>query len=481
MLWTEYYGWVSMEFWEYSVMFFYLVGMYLYFARQKNLRVKQEPEYRFFLWGLYAKLIGGISFGLIYFYHYHGGDTIGYFYSALPFSKLFKTNPTAFFQVIFSDNTIENLQYFTRETGYPYAYLYYDDRSYMLLRLIAPISIISFDSYLITTVTVASISYIGVWRCYQTFLRYFPKLQTELAIAFLFMPSCIFWGSSILKDTFSFAAVCWYLHCFDNIVFRKRDRFSSFIALAVSVWLILALKPYIFMAIFPISLLWMSYNRLARFRNALVKYILLPAVMVVLFGLSFYVISSLGGQLGKFSLENALGTITTIQDDMKRSEQYGNNYFDIGELEADWASVLSKFPVAVNATLFRPYIWECNNLVMVLAGLENLFILGLTLTVLFRARILGVVPLITRNPVVLLCMAFSLVYGFLTGISTPNFGALVRFKIPLLPLFVGGLYIMRHLMERRQYARQMGLRFDLADFVGGDPDTHLAPERRERR
>lgn len=478
---TEYYGKVDIEYWEYSLMFFYLFGLYLYFARQKNLRIKREPEYRYFLWGLYAKILGGIFFSLIYFYYYKGGDTISYFYSALPLVKLAGVNVGDFFHVLFGANSVENRQYFTLETGLPYNYVYSDDRTYMVIRLITPILFVAFESYLITTVIVAGISYIGIWRCYQTFVRYFPRLQGWLAVAFLFMPSCIFWGSSILKDTFTFSAVCWYLHSFDNIFFRRRQRAFSLLAILVATFLIVSIKPYIFMSLFPLSLLWLFYGRLARLRNVLVKYVLLPAGFLAMVGLSFLVLSSLGDKLGKFSMENALDTIMVTQHDLKRAEEYGSNYFDIGPLEATWGSVLSKFPVATNAALFRPYLWECRNVVMVLAGLENLFMLWITLVLLMKSRVLLIPTMISKNPIALLCILFALFYGFITGITTPNFGALVRFKIPLLPLYVAGVRIMIFMLEERRLAIIRGTRFRFDDYAQGDPHVKHAAEAVRRR
>ena len=73
-MYLEYHGWLFIEYWEYAMLFFYLVVIYLYFARRKNLMVKKRPEYRYLLWGLYAKLIGGVAFSLIYFYYYGGYD-----------------------------------------------------------------------------------------------------------------------------------------------------------------------------------------------------------------------------------------------------------------------------------------------------------------------------------------------------------------------------------------------------------------------
>ena len=479
MVYTDYFGMVSIGYWEYSLMFFYLAGLYFYFARQKNLMMRTAPEYRFFLWGLYSKVLGGIFLGLIYFYYYEGGDTIGYFYSAVPLSRMAKLDLPTYIHLLFGDNSLENRQYFTAETGLPYHYLYQDPRAYMVIRLISPLVIISFDSYLITTVLIASLSYVGVWRCYRTFVRYYPRISGELAVAFLFMPSCIFWGSGILKDTITFSAFCWLIHCVDNIFFRKEKRLSSTILIIVSTWLILAIKPYIFMAAFPLLLVWIFYQRLQRFRNALVRYVLLPILMTSLVVVTVVVMSSLGGTLGKFSLDSALDTILVSQNDLKRSEEYGSNYFDIGAIEPTWSSVLSKFPVATNAALFRPYLWECKNVVMMLAGLENLFLMFIALRLLLRSRVVLIITMLRKNPIVLLCILFSLFYGFLTGVTTPNFGALVRFKIPLLPLFVSGVYIMLHMLDRRRAARAQGLNFRFEDFVFGDPGTRTPRTRKK--
>ncbi|MCB0794454.1 MAG: hypothetical protein KDB88_06925, partial [Flavobacteriales bacterium] len=427
--------------------------------------------YKYLLWGLFAKVIGAVFFAIIYAYYYRGGDTMSYFFSSVAMGNLAIADPLAYIKVLFGDNTLENIQYFTKETGKPFDFVYYDDRTFMVVRLISPITLLTFNSFLLTTVLVASASYVGVWRCYQTFVRYYPKLMGPFAIAVLFMPSCIFWGSAILKDTFTFAGVCWYFHGVDQYFFRKANKFRSGWQIFLGLFLVITIKPYIFMAIFPVTLLWLSYNRLASIRNALIKYLFVPAVFVGLVFLSFFVLIQMGDRLDKFSLDRAMATIITTQNDMSRAEEYGANKFDIGELDGTWLNVLSKYPVATNAALFRPYLWECNSVVMYLAGLENLFLLLLAFSVLWKSRIVLFPSLIFKNPLVLLCMAFVLTYAFITGITTPNFGALVRFKIPLIPFMVAGLYIMRYLLQQRKQVMQRGGKFRFERFIDGDPLT----------
>ena len=202
---TRNYGALSIENWEYSLMLVYVLIFYAIFARHKSVRIKLNPEYRYFLFGFWAKMFGALFFSLIYFYYYKGGDTTNYFFSSLALSNLAKIDFLTYLKVLFGPNTEEMRYHFTPETGYPYYFVYYETRAYMVVRITSVISLFAFKSHLVTTVIIATISYIGVFRFYRTIVRYFPSLQHQLALAVLFMPSCIFWGSGILTDTFTFS------------------------------------------------------------------------------------------------------------------------------------------------------------------------------------------------------------------------------------------------------------------------------------
>ena len=95
-------------------------------------------------------------------------------------------------------------------------------------------------------------------------------------------------------------------------------------------------------------------------------------------------------------------------------------------------------PKAVIAGLYRPFIFESETAVMLLSGLENTVLLLLTLYVFFKAGVKYTIKQILGNPFVSMCLLFSVVLALGIGISTSNFGALVRFKIPLIPFFALG-------------------------------------------
>jgi len=468
-----YHGDVRIEFWEYGLSLVYIGFLYLYFARRKNLELKKgATEYRYYVWGMMAKVSGGAVFSLIYFYYYQGGDTMSYFYSAVSMSKLAVIDPGGYLQVLFGENSEENRRLFSMETGFPYAYVYNDKRTFMVIRLTSLLAIATFNSYLVSTVLVASFSFFGIWACYRTFVSYFPQAQRGLAIAFLFMPSLLFWGSSILKDTFTFSAVCWWVHAVDEVFFKRRKTVGNAIIMALSGLVMVVIKPYIFIALLPVTLLWLLYFRVAGLRNALVKFLVVPMAAVSLLALSFLVLDRMGDAFDKFALDKALRTIEVSQDDLTRTEAYGAGFYDIGELDGTWGGVLRKFPVAVNAALFRPYLWEASSFVMALSALENLWVLGLMAFVLFRAGPWSMLRYIVGNPLLLMSMGFTLLFAFVVGVSTPNFGALVRFKIPMVPFFIGGLYIILFLTRLERATTRQGGRFSLRELRKGT--AHIA-------
>ena len=470
LIFIGYYGEVGINIWEYQLTLAYIAIMYLYFSRKKNLNIKLRPEYKYLVSGLMVKIIGGVIFSLIYFYYYQGGDTTSYFYSGVAMTRMLFIDPFEFIrQTIFGDNSLRALQTYTAQDVRPYAYMFRDTHTFQVLRIVSWLALLTFNSYLISTLLLASISFLGIWLGYLTFVSYYPAIMNKLAIGFLFMPSAIFWGSGILKDTLTFSAVCAWVHAVDEVFFKRRNTVSRGILLIVSALVMIKVKPYIFMVMVPATLLWLLYMRVARIKNILVRFVVIPTTVAVLIIMSIAILARMQNLLGKFALDEALVNIENIQTDMAHNDSYGDNKFDVGSFDGTWWGVVKKFPVATNAVLFRPYLWESRSVVIGLSGLENLFVLGLTLYVLFKAGLRFSWRCITSIPLLLMSMSFALLFAFVVGVTTANFGALVRFKIPMLPFYICSLYIILYLAAERKRARSKGLRFNLADYRSGAP------------
>ena len=81
---------------------------------------------------------------------------------------------------------------------------------------------------------------------------------------------------------------------------------------------------------------------------------------------------------------------------------------------------------------------------MLFSALENLLILFFTIRVLIRIRVIGLFRYFTKHHLLTFSLIFSLFLAFAIGISTSNFGSLVRYKIPVMPFYIASLYIINY-------------------------------------
>jgi len=80
---------------------------------------------------------------------------------------------------------------------------------------------------------------------------------------------------------------------------------------------------------------------------------------------------------------------------------------------------------------------------MLMAALESGFVIFLTLLVFRKTGIVRLISIVRNDNYLTFALIFSLTFAFAVGISSYNFGTLVRYKIPLLPFFISSLYIIK--------------------------------------
>jgi hypothetical protein len=136
--------------------------------------------------------------------------------------------------------------------------------------------------------------------------------------------------------------------------------------------------------------------------------------------------------------------------------------------------VFSKAPAATFAGLFMPSFFQVDNVVMLMAALENAWLLLFFVSILVQSRLLHFFALLRSNPLLQMFYVFAFAYAFMIGVTTPNYGALVRFKIPLIPLFVSGMYITAYILNERKVMIASGKRFDFGVYSDGDPKRFFA-------
>jgi len=414
---------------------------------KKYRRIALEPEYQFYTKGLYVKLLGGVSLCLIYTLYYGGGDTINYMSDALCMLRLLFSNPSGFFQIMKDGMDFTTFYYFNDDTGYPVYYR--DPPTFYVVRVIVPFALVGAGSFIVTTLLIATFSYTGIWKLYRIYVNEFPALKKQLAIAILFIPSVFFWGSGIMKDTITLCCIGYYTHAFYWIFIKKKYNIGNFVALFVSTFFILMIKPYIVFALLPGSILWFVNANISKIKNTVIKFMVGPFLFSIAIGGGYLLLISMSNLLGGYSVENVLEKAVVTNKDLK-ADYYGGNSFDIGDFDPTVSSMLAKAPAAINAAIFRPYLWESRNIVMLLSGIESVFLIIITLRILWRLRIYGIFPMAIKSPLLTFSLIFSLFFAFSVGISTSNFGSLVRYRIPVLPFYLASLFIMEYFFRNKQ-------------------------------
>jgi len=424
----------------------YILGAYAYGYYVTKKKIRTNPEYAYFTKGLMVRVFGAIALGLVYFFYYTGGDTTNYFQTSSAYANLMFTDLNDFWIGWLGDGKAYYFN-FNDTTGYP-IYTPKDHHSFFVVRLLIPIVTLGFHSYFSTAVLVACITYGGLWKLYQTFLLEFPDLKKEFAIACLFIPSCVFWGSGLMKDSFTLSAVGWFAYSFYHFFIKKQRNLSYGLYLLISAFVILAIKPYIFFALLPGSILWLSNNAVKKINHGFIRFIATPFILS-LGGISGYIaLDNMGDNLGQYKIDNVLDKAVVTQKDMK-ADYYGGKTYDIGDFDASLSGIIAKAPIAIFSGIFRPGIWDVRNAVMLVSSLENTYLLILTIFLLIKLKFLGFFSLIRKNPMLLFCMLFSLFFAFSVGLTVANFGSLVRLRIPELPFFVAGIFMLRHLYEKQ--------------------------------
>lgn len=422
---------------------FFLVLAHYFSARTASKMIGENPEYKYYRKGLLYKVYAGLLFGLVYAFYYGGGDTMVYWMDAKILNTVILTEPLCYLKILFGDTRPLWFYCFDLSEYVPHHYLR-DQQAYAVSRLSSPFALLSIDSFFGCTILVAWLCFGGIWRLYRVFVEEYPNLQKELAIAFLFIPSVAFWGSGIMKDTFTLTAACWMTSSVYGLFLKRRNVFWNLFYVFISGYVMIVMKPYIFVALLPGTLIWVVFNRIQKIENPMVKFLSAPVIIMMGLVIGSALFSQTAGQLQDYgSVDTILDKAVATQEDLKR-EAYGGNSFDIGTIDPSIGGIARKAPVAIFAGLFRPTLLDVRNPIMLISAIENTVLLLFLLYMLYSVGIFAFTKYVFSKPMIMFSFVFAIFFAFAVGLTTSNFGSLVRYKIPSLPFLLASLYIIRY-------------------------------------
>lgn len=419
---------------------FYLAIFYKLAYDFRNKHYKRGHPWRpYFIPALTFKFIGALAISFVFAYYYGGGDTVNIFHNGYFINKSFNVSPGAWFDLITRNSDISDPRYYEFSDE---VFFFKDKATYTVCVIAAVINLFTFNSFIVTALFFAFISFWGIWAMFRAFATLYPRYTRPLAFAVLFIPSVIMWGSGIFKDTVCIFGLGWLFYSTVELVVHRRFRPRTIIIALLSFILLIKVKLYIAISFIPALLLWIFfyYSRSIRNRYArqMAKFLLILITSVsVLVGLSQF-----SKELGKYSLEKVAQTSATTRQYINAVSGDEGSAYDLGEVGTGIGGMLTKFPMAVNVTLFRPYPWEARKPIVALTALEALLFLFLTLKVLITVGVKNVWTTISADPTIQFCLVFTLIFAFAVGISSYNFGTLSRYKIPCMPFYASALILI---------------------------------------
>lgn len=401
-------------------------------------RVTDAVNRVYFFPALAVKIFGALALGFIYQFYYNGGDTYNYHtHGSRHIWNAFADSPEKGIRLLLSDGR-------SYDEIYRYAskiVFYTDPQSYAVVKTAAVLDLLTFSSYSSTAILFAVLSFIGMWMFFLTFYEQYPHLHRWIAIAAFFIPSVFFWGSGLLKDTITLGCLGVATYQVYRIFIRKRFGISHILLLAISLYGLYGIKIYILLTFLPAAIVWVFLANLDFIHSPVLKIMLAPFMLSCAIALGYLAMVKAGEDNAKYSLENVAMTakITAYDIGFYTGRDAGSGY-SLGELDGTFGSMLRLAPQAINVSLFRPYLWEVRNPLMLLSALESFFLLSLSIYIVIKKNA-GLFKAM-NNPNILFSLIFSIAFAFAVGVSTFNFGTLVRYKIPLLPFFLVALILI---------------------------------------
>jgi hypothetical protein len=347
-----------------------------------------------------------VAAGCFYGYWYSlpkniiGADTWRFHTDALEQYIILKKNPFEFFRTIFGFVITEEGTLFT-----PYGF-WNDLKDHLLIKIIALLNIFSGGYYYVNVLLYTLICFFGLFFLYNCFKNITGNKPSFLIwAAIVFAPSCLFWTSGLHKDGLMMLCTTFILYQLSKPPGKHMLLLPVFLKISASYVLLFLLKNYVAVLLLPLMLTWLI-SRLTSF-NA-------HKLLAIIYGLGVIVFCL---------VQQIAGTL--VQRKLSFEQLQGSSRLPVVAISTNPVSFILQLPKALNHALLRPYIWQAQNFMQLVAAVENIVLVTSIFIICFcwqKTQQASQTWLITG----ILAFAFSNI--LLLGYIVPFTGAMVRYK-----------------------------------------------------
>lgn len=412
---------------------------------------RQAPLRAWVVPGICLKMLAGIAVGLFFQRYYgYGGDSWNIHHSATQLSQIATQDLQAYIRLLFF-----NEYYHIPHLSYPN--MWEQPRYLFVVKLISVLNLFTDNSYWLTSFYLSLFSFWGLWQLANTLSVLFPTTRWAAIAAFLLFPSVVFWSSGIQKESIALGIIGIMVNRFLLAYLLSGQPSYVFWLKSIAIWLVgvawlWQLKFYYMGGLVPamvsvalanwaLKKWWSSAKGGMQLFISLMLFVVFLASLLLLASLSHPKLH-LSEFMHVLVLNHNASFNFSNPDDVIHYTRVGGGYFNI---TSSLDSILYNTPLAFVSGLLRPFIWEINSKVKLLAGIENLWIMLVLLQTIVFAFGKKVQVYLRQNPQVFLLLMGGITYilllAILLAIASPNFGSLSRYKVGFLPFMAYLLHI----------------------------------------
>ncbi|MEZ4756129.1 MAG: hypothetical protein R2817_04825 [Flavobacteriales bacterium] len=378
------------------------------------------------------KVAAGVALWAIYTYVYPdraSADLFKYFDDGMVMYHALPDAPTDYVRMLlgaWNDTPAFDTRYYRHMNNWYRAFDtgFYND-AHTMIRYNALLGLFSFGQFAVHVVLAAGVATWGSVLLYRALLALAPHGSNALLVGIFLLPTVLLWSSGALKENLlmtGLGAAMWGLCAGPSSAPTQRAA-----ALMGGIAIMLLVKSYVLLGLLPGALSWaLSKGRKGHAWSsfAVTHGLLLIAVLVM-------------GGITSMNVPEILARRQTDFVNMAR-EVHAGSLVDLPELDGSWASLLLAAPHALYMSFLSPLQMFGHGAMGAIAALEGGSVLILVVILVVRQRH-GRIDL----PLFLWCASFVLLLGLLIGWTTPVIGALVRYRLPILPFFILGALALR--------------------------------------
>ncbi len=396
---------------------------------------------RYHIIGFWIKVLGTLAFTIFNLYLSQGDSYLLYHTEGTNMKDLILKDPH-YLKFLYESGKDFDQSLLKNELNRGY---FNEENNYMVARLAAIFSFFTFNRYLLNNLFFSMLSFTGIWCLFKFFYGLYPHLYKQIAIAVLFLPNFVFWSSGVLKDPVCIGALGWITYALYEVLVKKKRLFRNTIILFIAGYFLAILKLYILISYVPIFFLFIVLKNISFVNNKFLRILLVP-LLLALSVIGFLAISNkMAEEMDKFAIGELANNMTKTQNAYSAVLEGNDSQFSLGvEFDGSPVSLLKMAPAAIIASLFRPFVWEVKKISQLLSAFESLGLLLFTFFTIWKTGIRFFFRNIIKDPAILYCFLFAILFALFVGATTPNFGTLVRYKIPCMPFYVMAIFLIRN-------------------------------------